>query len=292
MSYTCKCCGNTEYKKVVLKEEYYGTKEDFDYGKCTECGSFQILTVPEDLGKYYENYYSQEVKLVDPPPAAQAMMRNQMGEMGVTTEDIIMDLGGGLSQWAHNMAKSGFKNVYVVDPFLPDKTPDNGVHYVKGDIWMPEVKNKKYKFIHCWHSLEHMSDPKNILGCLYDLLEEEGKVELGMPLASGRAIDKYGYVVPELDAPRHLVVPTYTGLMKMIYSTKFLFLGQSFNSSNFSFWFAEAVNAGIAPRDIETKKVENPFTQHQYKNWLLEADEANLMSYSAQVAVYICKVNR
>ena len=62
----CIICNNQNDNKVfAIKELQLGLKESFNYQLCSNCGTMQLLDVPEDLGKYYpnEDYYSFNLKL-------------------------------------------------------------------------------------------------------------------------------------------------------------------------------------------------------------------------------------
>ena len=45
--------------KLVVKEMMFGTKEEFEYYQCRNCEALQIKSVPNNIFKYYENYYTQ-----------------------------------------------------------------------------------------------------------------------------------------------------------------------------------------------------------------------------------------
>lgn len=49
----------------AIKELQLGLNEPFNYQLCNQCGTMQLLDVPENLGKYYpnEDYYSFNLKL-------------------------------------------------------------------------------------------------------------------------------------------------------------------------------------------------------------------------------------
>ena len=61
-NFTCKICGEkcivAAYK---VKEMYFGTKDEFTYYECGDCGCLQISVFPENVASYYpENYYSKK----------------------------------------------------------------------------------------------------------------------------------------------------------------------------------------------------------------------------------------
>ena len=56
----CRVCGTTgAHRRYVAREMMFGTREEFTYFLCSDCGCLQIATLPADLSKYYpDTYYS------------------------------------------------------------------------------------------------------------------------------------------------------------------------------------------------------------------------------------------
>ena len=48
---------------ITLREQHFGSNEEFLYRQCPNCMCIQIIDIPSDMGKYYpQNYYSKKVK--------------------------------------------------------------------------------------------------------------------------------------------------------------------------------------------------------------------------------------
>lgn len=57
----CRICGNEANNRPhTAAEMMFGTREEFDYLECGECGTVQIVEIPELRPYYPENYYSFE----------------------------------------------------------------------------------------------------------------------------------------------------------------------------------------------------------------------------------------
>ncbi len=56
----CKICDNERENQVhKVHEMMYTLASDLKYLECALCGCIQLVTIPEDIGKYYpEGYYS------------------------------------------------------------------------------------------------------------------------------------------------------------------------------------------------------------------------------------------
>src|SRR5258706_6223401 len=65
MDRSCRICGAIARgaKKHIGTEMMYGTREQFAYFECCECGCLQIEDIPEDLSRFYPpGYYSGDVE--------------------------------------------------------------------------------------------------------------------------------------------------------------------------------------------------------------------------------------
>ena len=60
MSMTCKACRSSGPHVIHLfREMMFGTRDEFEYFECNQCGSLQRLSQVADEGKFYPpNYYS------------------------------------------------------------------------------------------------------------------------------------------------------------------------------------------------------------------------------------------
>jgi SAM-dependent methyltransferase len=62
MALTCRICPNSENNKIHrAREMMFGTREEFDYLECGECGTLQILEIPVLDRHYPSDYYSYEL---------------------------------------------------------------------------------------------------------------------------------------------------------------------------------------------------------------------------------------
>ena len=55
----CRLCQSEAVVPHIVREMMMGTREEFLYYECTECGCLSLAKVPENLGQYYpDNYYA------------------------------------------------------------------------------------------------------------------------------------------------------------------------------------------------------------------------------------------
>ncbi|GAJ12362.1 unnamed protein product [marine sediment metagenome] len=148
----CKICGNIKNNEsYTSREMMFGTREEFDYLKCSNCGCLQIKEIPGDLNKYYPPEYNAYDKIpvtIDPP--LKAYLKHQKAKYclgntlnliglilswiydcnltkklkmsGINFETKILDVGSGNGRRLVTLCREGFTNLTGVDPFIDSDT--------------------------------------------------------------------------------------------------------------------------------------------------------------------------
>ena len=250
----------------------YGLRHVFDYAECKSCGSIQILQVPNNLSDYYPtNYYSLQDQLQTRKTMKQWLTQQRqeycqgksnfvggllnlffgaplivptdwMSLVGVRTEDRVLDVGCGSGQLLASMAAMGFKHLTGVDPNLASDTQGNGFKLVKKDI---SQLDGRFDFIMLHHSFEHMENPLPALRDIHRLLDEGGAVLLRTPIANSYAWRQYGANWYQLDAPRHLFIPSVEGLNNLAEKSGFVVETAFCDSSYVQFTLSEKYGRDI-----------------------------------------------
>ncbi len=245
--HACRVCrasfnGNT----FIAREMMLGTRDQFEYWECSDCGCVQILEIPHNLDDYYpRSYFSLKRyrrpgrnlirKIID-----QRRVRHSLGvedwlgkflnrflrplnyvewcrfaQIGIDAR--VLDVGCGAGKLPMRMKLGGFKECAGVDPHIDaDIQYPLGVRIYKKDIAeLAEQRPGEFDLIMFHHSLEHVPDPHATLKAARRLLAPNGKVLIRIPVAGSYAWRRYGENWVSLDPPRHLWLPSVEGMHRL-----------------------------------------------------------------------------
>jgi SAM-dependent methyltransferase len=262
----CRICKNAVGNKTyVAREMMFGTRENFEYFECSNCGCLQIKEVPENLARYYPaNYMSFEkkhlpkffflksfflrrrlryalgekdfsgfllAKVLGPPKLAEWVRK-----VGLKPDSSILEVGSGIGRQLLRLRRKGFSNLTGVDPFIrEDIFYDNGVRIFKKGI---ENIKGQFDFIMLHHSLEHTPDPLFVLKHTQRLLKPGKYALIRIPVV-GYAWKKYGVNWVQLDAPRHLFLHSVESMKILADEAGLRVADVTFDSGSFQFWGSE-----------------------------------------------------
>ena len=272
-SYRCAICSNqTDNQEYSISEMMMGTRERFIYFQCSRCGCLQISRIPENLHEYYPaTYYSFET---DPPYSAWKKFRykhrlafflHEKDWLGwvfslctsaavpdyfewikrarVNFSSSILDVGCGGGNFLFKLAQVGFNNLNGIDPFIKEsKKHDNGVTLKKA--YLHEIQ-EQFDFITLHHSLEHMPDQQAVFKDLKRLLKPGGYLLVRVPVVSSFAWRHYRENWVQIDAPRHLFIPSVESIRLLAEAADLTLESCVFDSNEFQFWGSEQYVAGI-----------------------------------------------
>lgn len=161
----------------------------------------------------------------------------------LNTNSRIVDVGCGSGGRLLNMQRNGFKRLSGLDPFI-DKTIEypSGVTVHKRSL---ADDSGIYDLIMSHHSFEHMPDPVATMADIARHLAPGGRVLIRLPIAGCYAWRTYRENWFQIDAPRHLVIPTVRA-MQMLAATADLEVERYFfESKSDQFLNSEAYQQGI-----------------------------------------------
>ncbi len=265
--HACRICSNAEGNRTHgVREMYFGTREEFKYLECADCGCLQIESVPENLSQYYpEGYYSLAKPEQKKQPRLLSFLRRQrlrhyLGEKSragrlftkiagephfrpwvkktqLRSDDAILDVGSGVGTRLLYLEKKGFRDLTGIDPFIEeDIRYDNGVRVFRRHVREMEGR---FDFIMLHHTFEHMPDPLPTLRHLHRLLKPERCLLLRSPLTSSYAWEHYRTNWVQLDAPRHLFLHSPKSLGLLADQAGFQLKEMACDATIFQFWGSE-----------------------------------------------------
>lgn len=268
----CLACGAESARRFTAREMMFGTGDPFDYRECARCGSLQIVAVPTDLARYYAGaYYSFAVprrwltRYLRGRRAAAALgwggwvgraLIRRYGvpadlravvDTGLAADAAVLDVGCGSGALLLDLRAAGFSRVAGVDPFVA-----RTIRYPNGvTVWRRTLAEHDghYALVMMHHSLEHMADPLGALREARRLLDPGGLLVVRVPVASTYAWRTYGAHWVQLDAPRHIFIPSDHGLRVLAHRAGFVVDRVAYDSDAFQFWGSELYRRKLSLTD-------------------------------------------
>ena len=251
----------------------FGLGEEFDYFLCTTCNCLQIASIPENLGKYYEGgYYSYSVdrSLFKRLSVQMAIWRDKSvlynrslaGKIvswfvpareeiqfisyldGIDRHSKILDMGSGAGFYLHRLDDLGFTDLRGIDPFLKEETIRSGriTIYKK---FLEELEETDFDLITLHHVFEHLPNPLETLQLLYAKLRPGGYCAIRVPVIPGFAWEEYREHWFQIDAPRHIFVPSTDTMSRLCKQVGFEIRGTIYDSTPKQFYISEQYRQGI-----------------------------------------------
>lgn len=230
-----------------------GLGGEFHYAECLDCGSLQLEAIPEDLSVYYpSNYYSfiglrtsglmtRILKSLRMRAFLWAGITWQTPMYGYWLKKVhsgfsarIADVGCGNGQLLYELHAAGYSDLHGFDPFIEsEKQIAPGL-----TLWKNRIEESEFTFdlIMMHHSFEHMEDPDTVLKSCFEKLNPGGMLLIRCPVADAAIWKEKRELWVQLDAPRHLIIPTVKGLKVKAEQIGFLLEEVEFDSTDFQFW--------------------------------------------------------
>jgi SAM-dependent methyltransferase len=303
--HACRFCGAMDGASLhSVTEMMFGTGESFSYRRCRSCGSMENTEIPQDLSKHYQGgYYSfttdpsmrNRVKqFAHRLRASHALwkrggwlgrmlhqrfpdpMLSSLGALELKSSARVLDVGCGSGSMVYTLGQLGFARVLGVDPFASrDIRFPNGAEIRKAGL--SEV-TESFDLVMFHHSFEHLDQPETVLNDAARVLSNGGICLINTPNPVSEAWDRYGERWVQIDAPRHLFLPSPEGLSALATRAGFLVEGIRWNSTAFQFWGSEQYRMGIPLNNARSHAVHpsaSPFSRQQLREWEAQAHKLN-----------------
>lgn len=325
--FACRACAQDEqFNQHEVREMQFGTQESFTYLECVSCGSLQIQTVPLDLARHYPPAYLTRGSSEMAPGvslresvhgfvrrqrtaylfgqewnpigwAASKMRRDELEPhlrslraVTVRKESRILDVGCGPGYLLDRLRETGHEHLQGQDPFQEWTVPGIQVH--RG---MLNSLPGQFDLIMLHHSLEHTPDPVQVLIDLRKLSAPGGSLVVRVPVAASAAWLEYGVNWYQIDAPRHLIVPSRKGLEILARRAGLEIFRVEYDSDETQFLCSEQYRRGVQLRDARSY-YHNPrqtlFNETEIVNARARAHKANKNCEGDQACFYLRVISR
>ena len=315
------CDGRLSNETINVKEMMFGVGESFAYRECGDCGSLQIAAIPSDMSLYYpSDYYSyqDENGVIDRVgrhmhrfgtplcrvPPLHRLARSALGlflsgrdeyeaikALSPHPASRFLDVGCGSGRSLKMLRFLGYTNLVGIDPYLDVTTEEPGLRLLRKGI---HDVDDEFDIILFNHSLEHIPWPMRTIAKAHSLLPAGGYVVLRTPVAQSFAWSKYREHWVQLDAPRHLFIPSVTGLEKLSAANGFRLTRVIHDSSEFQFWGSEQYLRGVtlmSPESYYVNPKGNLFTPGQIETFRKRAKKLNACGQGDQVIAFLKKTS-
>jgi SAM-dependent methyltransferase len=280
-------------RRFTAREMMFGLRQAFTYRECGECGSLQIEEIPANLAEYYGGgYYSLAEPrrregwkalrrawarwLVRPSSRLGDHVSRRMYRKSpfftwvrlahATVDSAILDVGCGSGGLLRRMQRYGFTNLAGLDPYTTSEVEEPGFQIRRGDIGSARGR---YDLVMFNHVLEHVADPAATLRQARGLLNPGGRILVRVPVAGSPVAREFGEHWFNLDAPRHLVIPSVRGMDALAARVGLRVAHREFDMQESSF-----VHSQNYRRDIALKEA-GPLPKSVRRHWRRMADRAN-----------------
>ena len=162
---------------------------------------------------------------------------------GTGLDDAILDVGCGSGRLLRRLSREGFTKLVGIDPQGPARpSEDSRIRLLRES---PEEHVGEYRLVMAHHSFEHMRDPVAAFAAMARLVERGGHLLLRVPVADGWARSHYGADWVQLDAPRHLHLPTRRAVAILAAGSGLRLLRSVDDSGPFQIWGSELYRRDI-----------------------------------------------
>jgi len=318
----CIVCGSgLGPDRITSKEMIFGTGEEFTYLQCEVCRSVQLEIIPDSLDRYYPEQYpafrwnsfvvdrlgelvfyhglidrsvarttGMSISAAIQTGAIQAFrliprIRWLMGVLEPRPDLKVLDVGCGSGIHLRILRLLGYRNLTGIDPFLREPLRRAGLSLIRGSVH--DMKGS-YDLVLLNHSLEHMSDPKEVLEQVSRLLSDNGICVVRIPVVPSYAWEKYRGSWSQLDPPRHIYVPSVDGLKRLASECGLDVVSTEFVSDDFQFWGSEQIVRGIHLLDEKSyskNRRASGFTRSQIREFRAMSARLNAESRGDEVVI-------
>ena len=203
--------------------------------------------------------------------------------------DRILDVGTGNGTLLTRLKKIGYTNLVGIDPFINYDLDYGSIKIFKRDLMQ---ENNTYDLIMMHHSLEHMTYPNEVLRKAHSLLSPGGRLLVRIPIMGNYGWQTYGTEWSQLDAPRHILIPSEKGMHQLAVNAGFTVVKFEYDTTDFAIWSSELYKMNI-PLSEANSQLKNPkpdiFKAEDIDRFRKIAKQINMENNGDIAAIYMQK---
>jgi len=304
---------------MTAREMMYGTREEFEYFECRDCGTVQIADFREMSEFYPPDYLSfddnvEVAKTLSRRIAARFAGRELMyGDsplgrtvlsikpwladhfprslrsypIGLRFDSRILDVGCGRGRLLRSLHHFGFGDLTGVDPFIDsDLLLPEGIMIHRASL---AEMDPHFDLIMLHHSFEHLPDPIGSMKEIGRLMADNGHCLIRIPVIA-EAWKRFGCNWVQMDPPRHLFLYTEDSLRLAAEKGGLLVEHVCYDSGPFQFWGSEQYLRDIPLLDENSLWVDpnsRMFKKEEINAWTKEAEELNAKGRGDMACFYL-----
>lgn len=317
MNSKCKICGNSANNKLyIIKERILNKGDEFEYIRCSKCGTLMLNHLMENMSEWYPLSYNPYAKTHLKESVLTTLRKKFIFEyilrrkssspqkdfqklLELKNFDIllkrlygtklkksarILDVGCANGHFLNLMYEMGWRKLDGLDLFAP-QVINKKWNFICGDIFA--IKNQKYDCIVMSHSFEHMFNPREVLKYTNGLLEENGICIISIPLVGGQAWKLFGKDCCQIDAPRHIFLFTPNTMKRLCEEAGFIVEKVLFDSNAGIFSFSRSYHETDLSYDEIARSNRN--SDYIIKKYTKLSRDSNLQRKGDQAVFYLRK---
>lgn len=205
----CPQCGAETRPALKVADVNRGIGDvQFEYLRCSKCGTFFLDNVPANLSRYYPSEYyiiarsESELARWSTPEQYKIDLVRKFRDAGV-----LIEVGPASGSFCYLAKQAGFQVMAIemdqrCSEFLADKLKIEVVN--SADEAAALDKAPAADVIAMWHVIEHLADPWSMLETAARKLRSRGILVLTTPNPRALQFRLFGKHWVHIDAPRHL----------------------------------------------------------------------------------------
>jgi len=321
MGKLCGICGSQgNHIQYNVREMMFGSRNQFPYFLCSDCGCLQLEEAPKNLSSHYpSNYYSfsenTQVKkglsrwlygkwilylvthdsFIGKIMAAMKRKKVALYEFyraaGMNPKQKILDIGSGNGSALFPLKEAGFDHLIGSDEFINgDILFDNNLLIRKANLF--DITETNWDLIMFNHSFEHLPQQKEHLLQVHKLLKQGGTCLIRIPTVSSYAWEHYQENWVQLDSPRHFFLHSHKSISLLANQTGFEVKKIIHESNSFQFTGSEQYLLNIPIFGDPASYFEgntNLFTSEQLKDFEKRTEQLNQQNRADSIGIVLTK---